>query len=63
LALLKFKPIEKIKIKKHRQLWYVFIPGPMPEFPYYRHWIDALARAQQEMQRHPKLRVEKENRQ
>lgn len=39
----------KIKIRKLRDAWFVFLPGDIPEFPSYRHWSDAVARVQLEI--------------
>ena len=37
----------RIKIRKLRNSWFVFLPGDMPEFPSYRNWTDAVARVHQ----------------
>ncbi len=53
--------IRKIKIRKLRGKWYVFIPGDIPEISRHEWWTDALAKAQFEIreQRKPVLAIVK----
>ncbi len=41
--------LPKIQIRKRLGMWWVIIPGDMPECARYYHWTDALARVQQEL--------------
>ena len=40
---------EKIKIRKSRGKWWVFIAGPIPDFSQHEHFTDALAKVQLEL--------------
>jgi len=39
----------KIKVRKLRDSWWVFIDGPVPDFSKHRHFSDALAKVQFEL--------------
>ncbi len=39
----------KIQIRKSRGAWWVFVPGPIPDFAKFPHFTDALAKVQVEL--------------
>jgi hypothetical protein len=47
---------DKIKLRKRRGSWWVFIDGPVPDFSRHAHWTDAVAKVWQEL--NPNLCVE-----